>query len=744
MKNLRWTLGLLLMLGISSLPAATPDPYSLVWDSPSLDSSGSMPLGNGDIALNAWMEPSGDLVFYIAKSDAVSENSQFLKLGRIRVQFTPALVTAKAFRQELSLKEGALKISVGEGDQKLDLRLWVDAHHPVIHCESTSARPVKMKAKVELWRLQPRPLPKEETHSIRELGGSPEPVVIDPDLILPSAQNRCSWVHRNERSTYPLVMKNQHLDALMAKYPDPLLYRTFGCVMEAEQGKTLDPQTLQTPAATRHHLAIYALTAQTKDVAEWQTQLLTKIEKIKQVPLESAWTQHTQWWQDFFQRSWIRLSGGRDSEGVTRAYTLHRWMVACAGRGALPQKFNGSLFTVDTTVNERRSGRQFKVDADYRMWGSNYWFQNMRLIYWPLITSGDDDLLEPFFRMYREALPLAVDRTKSYYKHEGAFFSETMYFWGTGNNNDFGWANPDIEPTNPYIKRYWTCGLELIAMMLDRYEVTSDAQFVRETLLPVAEAVTVFFDQHWPRDAKGKIRFDPSQSLETWHVAVNPLPEIAGLRFVLPRLLELPSELVSEKLRAQWKKTLKDLPELPAITEKGGRRLLPAETYSVKKNAENAELYAVFPFRLFGVGRPDLATGLRTHAARFELDRSCWSQEGIHAALLGLADQARANVVTNFVWAVDRTQRFPAFWRPGWDWVPDLDNGGAASIALQEMLMQCVGEKIYLLPAWPKDWNADFKLRAPGNTTIQAKVQEGKVIELLVTPESRRRDVILP
>ena len=34
------------------------------------------------------------------------------------------------------------------------------------------------------------------------------------------------------------------------------------------------------------------------------------------------------------------------------------------------------------------------------------------------------------------------------------------------------------------------------------------------------------------RDANGKIHLDPAQSLETWHSAVNPLPEIAGLRFL--------------------------------------------------------------------------------------------------------------------------------------------------------------------------------------------------------------------
>jgi hypothetical protein len=30
--------------------------YNFVWDSPSKDCAGSMPLGNGDIGVNAWVE----------------------------------------------------------------------------------------------------------------------------------------------------------------------------------------------------------------------------------------------------------------------------------------------------------------------------------------------------------------------------------------------------------------------------------------------------------------------------------------------------------------------------------------------------------------------------------------------------------------------------------------------------------------------------------------------------------------
>ena len=59
--------------------------------------------------------------------------------------------------------------------------------------------------------------------------------------------------------------------------------------------------------------------------------------------------------------------------------------------------------------------------------------------------------------------------------------------------------------------------------------------------------------------------------------------------------------------------------------------------------------------------------------------------------------------------------------------------------------MQCLDRKIVLLPAWPKTWNASFKLHAPYGTTVEGIVKNGKMDSLKVTPEFRRKDVeILP
>jgi hypothetical protein len=66
-------------------------------------------------------------------------------------------------------------------------------------------------------------------------------------------------------------------------------------------------------------------------------------------------------------------------------------------------------------------------------------------------------------------------------------------------------------------------------------------------------------------------------------------------------------------------------------------------------------------------------------------------------------------------------------------------------IALQHMLVQTepYSEKIHLCPAWPKEWDCSFKLHAPGKTIVQGRVESGKVVDLLVTPESRMKDIVI-
>ncbi|MDH3345887.1 MAG: hypothetical protein OEL75_01745, partial [Kiritimatiellaceae bacterium] len=76
-------------------------------------------------------------------------------------------------------------------------------------------------------------------------------------------------------------------------------------------------------------------------------------------------------------------------------------------------------------------------------------------------------------------------------------------------------------------------------------------------------------------------------------------------------------------------------------------------------------------------------------------------------------------------------------------WVPDQDHGGNLLMGLQTMILQADDGKIRLLPAWPKNWDLDFKLHAPQGTTVEGRVNNGKLVDMKVTPESRRQDIVL-
>lgn len=743
---------LVLLLTLSAqggnMPASSNDALTylqrcnVVWDTPSQDSSGSMPLGNGDIGVNVWVEPNGDLVFYLSKTDAWSEINRLLKLGRVRVTLSPSLLSGgNFFRQDLRLLQGEVAVQGGTPRKPMLLRVWVDANRPVVWVDVESAEPVHVRAQLEIWRKADRRLEGRELFSAFGLMDAPQPVIEHADTVLEDRRDRIVWFHRNPTSIYEQTLRHQGLESLIGKLPDPLLHRTFGGMIRGDGLVREGTTTLrsETPSK-RFFIAIHILTAQTGTVEEWVKQVEAQAAQVESVPRTQARAAHQRWWLNFWRRSWIVVSGSSEAQTVTQGYALQRFINACAGRGACPIKFNGSIFTVDS----REPDEHF--DADYRRWGGEYWFQNTRLPYWSMIPAGDFEMTHPLFKMYLDALPLAQERTRRYFGHEGAYFPETITFWGTYANSNYGWnreGKPVSQIDNPYIRYYYSCNLELLSLALEYFFHTGDKRFLSQTLLPLADAVITFYDRHFPRDESGKLLLKPAQSLETYPEVVNPLPDIAGLRWTLEGLLNLPLSNKEADRRNLWRRLLGQLPPLPTKEENGQTFLLPAQQILAQPiNSEDPELYAVFPYRLYGVGKPDLEVARNTYARRPYKGNEGWRQDSIWAAMLGLTKEAQRMVAQRFA-TKHPGSRFPAFWGPNYDWIPDQDHGCAGMIALQAMLMQTDGERILLFPAWPKEWDVSFRLHAPGKTVVEGMLRGGKLRSLKVTPARREKDVIV-
>jgi alpha-L-fucosidase 2 len=234
----------------------------------------------------------------------------------------------------------------------------------------------------------------------------------------------------------------------------------------------------------------------------------------------------------------------------------------------------------------------------------------------------------------------------------------------------------------------------------------------------------------------------PSQALETWWHCTNAMPELAGCMAVTERLLALPGELTPASERDLWQRLHGKLPPIPLRDIKGRKALAPAEFFANKSNIENPELYAVFPFRLFAFNRPNADWALAALENRWDRGNSGWRQDDIFMAYLGLTDDVRKSIVSR-ARSHDAGERFPAFWGPNYDWTPDQDHGGVLMKTLQAMLLQTDGQKIFLLPAWPQQWDVEFKLHAPQQTIVEGVYRGGKIQSLRVTPESRRADVVM-
>ncbi|MBN2578716.1 MAG: PEP-CTERM sorting domain-containing protein [Pirellulales bacterium] len=723
----------LLVCGISPplTQGASISDFNVVWTTPSTNSNGSMPLGNGDIGVNVWTENGRDLVFYLSKTDSWDDNGSLLKLGKVRVTLPTNSFLSSSFKQELRLQDGTIQIDAGTGSSATTIKLWIDPSNPVVQIDVQRASAFNTTVTYEPWRTTRRELTGQETQeAYSEKGGGP--IYVEPDTTVTGLSNQVRWYHRNTRSVWASNLTVQGLDPNNTVGTDPLINNTFGASITGDNLSSINSTRLTTTQPTTHQtIAVHALTAQTDTVQEWNDQLNQAIAATQSTSYDQRKTTNDQHWNDFADQSYIRITGGPGAATVSQGYALQRYMNASAGQGGAPIKFNGSIFTVDT-YNRSDLGDNSGYNADYRRWGGAYWWQNTRFPYYSMMASGDFSQMQPLFDMYVKNLAIAKERVKTYYgpNAQGAYFPEVMNPWGTWTSYDYGQTNPNPQSgvaTNNYIRYEWQGGLELSAMMLQYYDYTGDSQFVRDKLVPLASEIVTFYDTHYPRDASGKLQITPAQALETYWTAVNPQPEIAGLTYVLDKLLQLPESETTPELRAQWARLQGELPSLPTRTVNGKVIFSPGETFSNLQNYENPELYGVFPYQLSGVGKDNLQMGIDTYNNRGNsLGAYDWSQDPIDAAMLGLSAAAQQYVIQAFS-NKDSGSRFPGFYGPNYDWLPEQDQANVASIALQRMLLQVDGDEMILFPAWPSDWDAQFKLFGSKNRIVMGEYKDGAV-----------------
>jgi hypothetical protein len=765
----------------------------IVWTEQSKDASESMPLVGGDIGCNVWVE-NGDLLVYVQRSGSLSENGEYLKMGRFRFLVDPNPFTREAdFRQELKLSDGYIEIASGN----TRIKLWVEIEQPVVHIDIEADSEIEVEAVYESWRTEDKvlldvPDGSRERFTCFNLEGYPGEVIRVKDEI-GFSENGILFYHRNPRDKLvpDFLIKQQGLEASAEKIFDDIKDRTFGGLLlgqgfvQAGKGEGIYQITpykswkiKSERPKKKHHIAIVTHINQAASIEDWKRQLSERAKQSTENN-QKDFENTLAWWKEFWERSYISIHPENpDPENpvwqMSRNYQLFRYQLGGNTYGEYPSKFNGGNLIYDPIlVNENSS-----YEPDWRQWGGAvFTAQNQRLLYWPMLKAGDFDAMRPQFELYRKGLPAAEARVKTHFGHEGAVFSEYMSASGVALGAGWGWEgnghrargkeipfgdplatgargyNDTVEAgvmANQSIAYHWESQVEHAYMILE-YHRFSGNDISR--YIPFIKAAIQFFDEHYQLrqkmrngetlDEDGKLVLYPSTSCESYRGAKNPIDLIAGLRACIEGMLDLEEKYLSADERRYFAEYLQRIPDYTFDEVDGLRFIKPAEEWSKEANQELPQFYPLFPFDRFRLGDEEIRAFKNAYLLAPEFRKGTiisWHQDGIQFARMGMTCEA-ADYNTKKL--QDSPRRFPTFWGPGHDWVPDHNWGGSGMIGLQEMLMLTHGDEILLFPAWPHEWDVDFKLHAPNKTCVEVSLRKGELTRLKVSPEYRKKDVIV-
>ena len=363
----------LLYLSLSSVFATALSPSELrsavtsndvVWDAPGRTSADSMPIGNGDIGLNVWTEENGDIVFYIGKTDAWSENPKgtcgLAKVGKIRLSISPTLFSGmNGFSQALHLFDGEMMITGSGGS----VRLWVDANAPVIHLQCNCKAPSILKVSLDPYRAVASRPANGATNSLSQFQ-QPDLDELKADYHSAGLKDRLAWCHFDGTS-----------NALGKPTSPEVVNWGFGALIQGHNMVAGGVGGLTSDSSLTHEVAITVASGRASSDRDWIDSVLHAEKAIFEPVTKEQMRAHADWWHAFWDRSYLFVGGTPEARKVTQGYILQRFVTACAGRGAWPVKFNGSLFVIDWPAlsfgKDKTTGQEIirPVTADYRAWG---------------------------------------------------------------------------------------------------------------------------------------------------------------------------------------------------------------------------------------------------------------------------------------------------------------------------------------------------------------------------------------
>jgi Glycosyl-hydrolase 97 C-terminal, oligomerisation/Domain of unknown function (DUF5703) len=500
------------------------------------------------------------------------------------------------------------------------------------------------------------------------------------------------------------------------------------------------------------------------------------------------------WWDDFWQKSYVRLhSEDGEADFIEKNYNYFFYVMASSSRGAYPPKFNGMIWT--TGGDSRKWGNMYwganqgclynglfpsnrleLIEPMFRMYSEisssletaarQQW--DSKGIYIPE-TVGFNGLPELPDEIAREMQDLYLCKKPWSERSEtfDEYASTKSPFLSRWNwKQDKGWVNGKWTfsdkgaQTFGHVSHIFSRGAKIAYQYWQRYEFTKDTLWLRTVGYPMITGVAEFY-RSFPNIRKendGKYHIYNVNDNESVRGGHNTIEEISAMMGIFPVAIKASEILnVDPDLRPLWNEFLQNLSPLPLNSDYPGiyksgapvtfvRSLQPV----VQGNGGGLPDLNTMPVWFFDLCNPISGNSNMVKIANATYD-SYFSEKisrntpvfvlsklAVTGTMLGRKDATRYLIPNQIRTKEIETMRNRMTLREGFQ-TTGVQNLGRMVDALHNALVQSSppgpgkDPVINLFPAWPEEWEADFKLLCRGNFLVTSSFREGRVssVEIL-------------
>jgi hypothetical protein len=745
----------------------------LNYEKPAARSEEGMPVGNGRMGTLVWTTPSSlkcqinrvDIFgnnaasnnFYVRHTDYCG-GAAFVDLTF--VDWGADVFSDKNFKQHLSCYDG-LVATEGDGI-KTETLVWQEKDVMAIRVDDRRSSPQAISAALRMLRL---PLVKTGDHkAVSEVKTLGDKIVLTQ--VFEEGSYYCS-------SAVVLAISGRNVKPVLGKETEVKLVAQPG-------GGSFTIYVSSAASFNRNEDVVKLAISQADDG------IAKGFDAIHQDNLA--------WWKGFWDKGYVHMhSKDGVADLIEDNYTYFLYVMASSSRGKLPPKFNGMLWS--TGGDARKWGNLFwganqsclynglfptnrmeLLDPLFSMYTGMYpslekaarqqW--GSKGIYIPE-TVGFDGLPDMPENIASEMRDLYLVR-KPWSQKSDSFFryaATQMPFFSRWNwKKDEGWKegrwcySDKGGGTFGHVTHIFSRGAKIAYQYWQRYEFTRDETWLRDRAYPMLKGMAEFY-RNFPnvrKEKDGKYHiFNVNDNESVWG-GHNTVEEISSMMGIFPAAIRASEILNTDAdLRPLWKEFIQNLSPLPLSTDypelaKSGkptvfaRSLLPI----VQGNGSNRPDPNTMPVWFF-----DLCNLNGDHAELTKIAQTTFDgyfPAGINAAtsiyvlsklpatgaLMGRKEATKYLIPGQIFTKEAEVMPNRMDLREGYQ-TASVQRLGRATDALHNALCQSAppwpGKEpvIRIFPAWPEEWDADFKLLCRGNFVVTASFKNGKTetVEIL-------------